>query len=227
MRQFFLGILIGLAVAFAIYQFFVKDTGRGGGKTAQQNPYRNIVIHGDTIPFVTLIAGRGFVTDISTPDSLEQYLAQANQYFIDKTKSKIGGYFELDKDNNFVYVQAKERPDPTNPAQLVDDARKFRNEHPDLTFAVNLTKRDIIDYSNVVSEAAIADGRRIDSFRIKFIKYTNPPTIRGTVRNDYKDKVSVALVAMSGGTEYVQCINNTSLDIRPRNLGTICPVCRE
>jgi hypothetical protein len=229
MKQLFLGILIGFAIAFAIYQFFVKDTSsvKRTGKTAQQNPYRNIIIKGDTIPFATLAGAQGFVSDIKNFDSLDQYFIQTNQYFLDKTKNKIGGYFELDKDNNFVYAQARPDPDPTDPIDLDEDARKFQSEHPGFTFAVNLTNRDVINYSNIVSEAARADGRTIDSFRIKFIKYTNAPRIRGTVRNDYKNKVSVALVAMSAGSEYVECVANSLLDIRPRNLGTICPVCRE
>lgn len=139
-------------------------------------------------------------------------------------KKLQNGFYKLGADMNLTYVQAK-NDEPEDPLVLAPEHDLFKQQNPNMTYAVNFTVDDIGGFYNTLLGAAAFDHKTVDSFRVKFIVYDHAPTIRGSVRQDYRGKVSAALFGMSGGVEYVTT-NKPNTDIRPRNLGTICPVCQ-
>lgn len=135
-----------------------------------------------------------------------------------------GGLYMLDSSNNLRYVESK-NDDPVPASEIAPEHNLFKTQNPSMTYAVNFMPEDIGGYYNTVMAAAKFDKKTVDSFRLKFIVYDHAPIIRGNARPDYIGKVSVALFAMSGGTEYTST-TMPGVNIDPRNLGTICPVCQ-
>ncbi len=142
---------------------------------------------------------------------------------INLQKKLQNGFYRLDTNMNLTYVQSK-NDEPADPVVVGTEHDLFKTQYPHTTYAVNFLPEDIGGFANIVDKAATYDHRTVDSFRIKFIVYNQVPTIRGVQRQDYMGKVSVALFAMSNGMEYTVS-TMPGADLRPRNLGTICPVC--
>jgi hypothetical protein len=143
---------------------------------------------------------------------------------LDISKKLKEGIYIFDKKNNILKYADEVTGGPVDPVVVEREHQAYRTAHGNATNAVNFTLFDIGGFYNNVIEAAKVDGVTVDSFRIKFLVYDTAPLINGHYRPDYIGRESVALVAMSGGREYTT--TSSAYDIRPRNLGTLCPVCQ-
>lgn len=100
---------------------------------------------------------------------------------------------------------------------LTDERKEFEKAFPSMTKNVDVELSDISGYSTKIEKEAKTLGKVVTGYRLIFLKHINPPTIRGVLRHDYVGKVSVAIVAIVDGREFITDQNP------PRDLGTICP----
>lgn len=140
------------------------------------------------------------------------------------TQNLKGGVYFFDEKNKVLKYADNINGGPVDPVVVEREHQQYKTTHPHATEAVNFTLYDIGGFYNDVLKAAAIDHVTVDSFRVKFLVYDTIPIINGVSRPDYVGRESAAIVAISAGKEYTT--TSSVYDIRPRNLGTLCPVCQ-